>query len=71
MRLVILLHLIGLDAETELYVLDAGEFFLFSYLKKILDLRMAKINFYLNGQLNYVYEVQRYSGSFWSLILIS
>lgn len=39
MRLVILLHLIGLDAETELYVLDAGEFFLFSYLKKILDLR--------------------------------
>lgn len=68
MRLVILLHLIGLDAETELYVLDAGEFFFVLISKKNTG---PKINFYLNGQLNYVYEVQRYSGSFWSLILIS
>lgn len=59
MCLVILIHLIGLDAETELYVLDAGEFFLFSYLEKNTG---PKINLYLNGQLNYVYEVQRYSG---------
>lgn len=59
MRLVILLHLIGLDAETELYVLDAGEFFFVLISKKNTG---PKINFYLNGQLNYVYEVQRYSG---------